>query len=49
MWKQPAAEKSGNRKESATIAIGAGYMYDDLMDKSHPFGIAFATVSISHI
>lgn len=33
-------------KNLPTIAIGAGYMYDDLMDKSHPFGIAFATVSI---
>lgn len=33
-------------KNMPTIAIGAGYMYDDLMDKSHPFGIAFATVSI---
>ncbi|MEG1729226.1 MAG: TolC family protein [Bacteroidaceae bacterium] len=29
-----------------TVAVGAGYMYDNLMDKSHPFGIAFATVSI---
>lgn len=28
------------------VSVGAGYMYDDLMDKSHPFGIAFATVSI---
>ncbi|MBD3588198.1 TolC family protein [Bacteroides sp. GM023] len=33
-------------KNLPTVAIGAGYMYDDLMDKSHPFGIAFATVSI---
>lgn len=29
-----------------TVSIGAGYMYDDLMDKAHPFGIAFATVSV---
>lgn len=28
------------------VSVGAGYMYDDLMDKSHPYGIAFATVSI---
>ena len=33
-------------KNLPSIAIGAGYMYDDLMDKSHPFGVAFATVSI---
>lgn len=33
-------------KNLPTVAIGAGYMYDDLMDYSHPFGIAFATVSI---
>jgi len=33
-------------KNLPSIAIGAGYMYDDLMDKSHPFGLAFATVSI---
>ena len=33
-------------KNLPTVAVGAGYMYDDLMDKSHPFGIAFATVSI---
>ena len=29
-----------------TVAIGGGYMYDDLMDKSHQFWIGFATVSI---
>lgn len=29
-----------------SVSIGAGYMYDNLMDKAHPFGIAFATVSI---
>lgn len=33
-------------KNLPTVAVGAGYMYDDLMDHSHPFGIAFATVSI---
>ena len=29
-----------------TIAIGGGYMYDNLMDKDHPFWMGFATVSI---
>lgn len=29
-----------------TVAIGAGYMYDDLMGHSHTFGVAFATVSV---
>lgn len=29
-----------------TVAIGGGYMYDYLMDKSHQFWIGFATVSI---
>lgn len=29
-----------------TVAIGGGYMYDDLMDKSHQFWIGFATVCI---
>ena len=29
-----------------SVAIGGGYMYDDLMDKSHQFWIGFATVSI---
>ena len=29
-----------------TVAIGGGYMYDDLMDKSNQFWIGFATVSI---
>jgi len=33
-------------KNLPTVAIGAGYMYDNLMDKDHSFGIAFATVSI---
>ena len=33
-------------KNLPTVAVGAGYMYDNLMDHSHPFGIAFATVSV---
>lgn len=33
-------------KNLPVVAVGAGYMYDDFMDRSHPFGIAFATVSV---
>lgn len=33
-------------KNLPAVAVGAGYMYDDFMDRSHPFGIAFATVSV---
>lgn len=29
-----------------TVAIGGGYMCDNLMDRSHPFWVGFATVSI---
>ncbi len=29
-----------------TVAVGGGYIYDDLMDKSHQFWVGFATVSI---
>lgn len=29
-----------------SVAVGAGYFYDDLMDKSHSFVMGFATVSI---
>lgn len=29
-----------------SVAVGAGYMYDNLMDKSHPFAIGFVSVSI---
>lgn len=29
-----------------TVAVGGGYMYDNLMDKSHTFWIGFATVSV---
>lgn len=29
-----------------TVAVGGGYMYDDLMDKSHQFWVGFATVNI---
>lgn len=33
-------------KNLPSIAIGGGYMYDNLMDKDHPFWMGFATVSI---
>lgn len=33
-------------KNLPTVAIGGGYMYDNLMDKDHPFWIGFATVSV---
>lgn len=33
-------------KNLPSIAIGGGYMYDNLMDKSHPFWIGFATVNV---
>lgn len=33
-------------KNLPAVAVGAGYMYDDFMDRSHPFDIAFATVSV---
>lgn len=33
-------------KNLPAVTVGAGYMYDDFMDRSHPFGIVFATVSI---
>lgn len=33
-------------KNLPTVAVGAGYMYDNLMDKDHSFGIVFASVSV---
>ena len=33
-------------KNLPSVAIGGGYMYDNLMDKDHPFWIGFATVSV---
>lgn len=29
-----------------TVGVGAGYMYDNLMDKDHPFGIIFTSISV---
>jgi outer membrane protein TolC len=33
-------------KNLPTVAAGVGYMYDNLTDKDHPFGIAYLSVSI---
>lgn len=33
-------------KNLPTVAVGAGYMYDNLMDKSHPFALGFVSVSV---
>lgn len=33
-------------KNLPTVAVGAGYMYDDLMDHSHPFALGFVSVSV---
>lgn len=29
-----------------TVAVGGGYMYDNLLEKEHPFWVGFATVSV---
>lgn len=33
-------------KNLPSVALGGGYMYDNLMNKDHPFWIGFATVNI---
>lgn len=33
-------------KNMPTVAAGVGYMYDNLTDKDHPFGIAYLSVSV---
>lgn len=33
-------------KNLPSVAVGGGYIYDDLMDKAHPFAIGFVTVSV---
>ena len=33
-------------KNLPSVALGGGYMYDNLMDHDHPFWIGFATVSV---
>lgn len=33
-------------KNLPTVAAGAGYMYDNLMDRSHPFALGFVSVSV---
>jgi outer membrane protein TolC len=39
-------EKLAVGKNLPTVGVGAGYMYDNLMDKDHPFGVAFVSVSV---
>ena len=38
--------RSTRGKYMPTVAVGGGYMYDNLLDKDHPFWIGFASVSI---
>jgi outer membrane protein TolC len=33
-------------KNMPTVGVGVGYMYDNLNDKDHPFGIAFVSASV---
>lgn len=33
-------------KNLPSLAVGGGYMYDNLMDRDHPFWVGFATVSV---
>jgi outer membrane protein TolC len=33
-------------KTLPSVSVGAGYMYDNLMDKAHPFGVGFVSVSV---
>lgn len=33
-------------KNLPSVAVGAGYMYDNLMDKSHTFAVGFVSVSV---
>lgn len=39
-------QKMAVGKNLPSVAVDAGYMYDNLMDKSHPFAIGFVSVSI---
>jgi outer membrane protein TolC len=39
-------EKIEYGKNMPTVGAGVGYMYDNLTDKDHPFGVAFVSVSI---
>lgn len=33
-------------KNLPSVAVGASYMYDNLMDKAHPFAVGFVSVSV---
>ncbi len=39
-------QKMAVGKNLPSVAVGAGYFYDNLMDKSHPFAIGFVSVSV---
>lgn len=39
-------QKMAVGKQLPTLAVGAGYTYNDLMDKGRDFGMIFATVSV---
>jgi outer membrane protein TolC len=39
-------EKLAVGRNLPTVGVGVGYMYDNLMDKDHPFGVAFVSVSV---
>ncbi|MGM9868786.1 MAG: TolC family protein [Sodaliphilus sp.] len=39
-------QKITEGKNLPSVAVGGGYMYDNLMDKSHAFAIGFITVSV---
>jgi outer membrane protein TolC len=39
-------QKMAVGKNLPTVGAGVGYMYDNLTDKDHPFGIAFVSVSV---
>lgn len=39
-------QKIATGKNMPSVAVGAGYMYDNLMDTDHPFAIGFVSVSV---
>jgi outer membrane protein TolC len=39
-------QKIETGKNMPTVAAGVGYMYDNLTDKDHPFGVAYVSVSV---
>lgn len=39
-------QKMAVGKNLPAVVVGAGYMYDNLMDKAHPFAVGFVSVSV---